>query len=115
MRQPAAVLLAHAWRNDQFGQFFANSFLSAKTKHALGGWIKFEDPTICVHGNDAIELRYRECRDTAFRAHRSGQVCCFWAVGLDLIRSAPALRETNKFDAERAIALRGKRAILTAG
>jgi len=34
---------------------------------------------------------------------------------LDLIRSAPALRETNKFDAERAIALRGKRAILTAG
>src|ERR1700694_6027004 len=55
MRQPAAVLLAHAWRNDQFGQFFANSFLSAKTKHALGGWVKFEDPTICVHGNDAIE------------------------------------------------------------
>jgi hypothetical protein len=55
MRQPAAVLLAHAWRNDQFGQFFANSFLSTKTKHALGGRVKFEDSTICVHGNDAIE------------------------------------------------------------
>jgi hypothetical protein len=38
---------------------------------------------------------------------------------LDFIRSAPAANalshETNKFEAERAIALRGKRAILTAG
>src|ERR1700736_3564165 len=53
MRQPAAVLLAHAWRDDQFGQFFANSFLSTKKTNTR--WVKFEDPTICVHGNDAIE------------------------------------------------------------
>ena len=49
------MLLAHAHWNDQFGQLFANSFLPPKTKHALGGRIKFEDPTLCVHGDDAIE------------------------------------------------------------
>ena len=55
MRQSAAVLIAHARGNDQFGQFFADSFLPAKTKYALGSGIKFKDPTICAHGDDAIE------------------------------------------------------------
>ena len=55
MRQAAAMLLAHARRNDQLGEFFANGLGPTKTKNALGGRIKLEDAAVCAHGNDAIE------------------------------------------------------------
>src|ERR1700719_319072 len=55
MRQATAMLLAHARGNDYLGEFFADGFLSTKTKNALRGRIKLEDAPVCAHGNDAIE------------------------------------------------------------
>jgi hypothetical protein len=49
------MLVAHAWQNDQFGQFFSERFIAAETKNPLGGGIKFENQTAGVDGDDAIE------------------------------------------------------------
>src|SRR5260370_7041367 len=57
MRQAGAMLLAHARRNDQLGEFFADGLGSAKTKSSLGSRIKLEDAPVSAHGNDAIERR----------------------------------------------------------
>src|ERR1700736_716223 len=102
MRQPAAVLLAHAWRNDQFGQFFANSFLSTKkpnTRSAAGANSRTRPSASMVMMQSSAVSRMPRY---SISSSPLGTGLLFLGR-LDLIRSAPALRETNKFDAERAI------------
>src|SRR5205085_4975184 len=89
-------------------------FLPAKTKHALGGGIEFKDASVCVHGDDAIKRGIENAAIQHFELlDRGGFAVSGPWFGFHQERAAS--RETNKFDGERAIALREKRAILTAG
>src|SRR6266480_5256042 len=96
MCQAVAVLLAHARWNNQLGEFFADSFLTAKTKYALGGGIELKEAAICVHGDDAIERGIENAAIQHFEliARDSLTVWCPW-FGFHQERAALRVRLTT--------------------